>query len=1197
MKKLCNKIVILTFFTMFLLEFTCTVVRDHPLDIHGNNYIPPEITIDTEHSTILPDDTIHFDSGTIVLSDGKYPMQFRYTLLDADWNKEKWQSEQQFHLDGLEDGNQTVIIQARYTNGDATNEDTVSFHVRTSGYTPSFTDTTDSAIVIPPGDRLEITISPTGRKQIRYQWYKADSLLEGKNDSVLIFEVFSFADTGSYFCSAVNDYGTAVSRRFILSAAKHYQVIYKPNDADDGEVPVDDSLYLKNALVIVRSNEGGLSRDGFIFAGWRTTSDNSGLSYVANAKIAVDTMDIVLYAWWTDEPVYSVTYHSSQTLSGSVPVDNNEYIAGTGVVVLDNTGNLVKKDTTFLGWSRDSTESGKLYAPDDTVIIGDADLSLYARWTKTVYYQVTYNANNADKGDVPEDTVHYHFGEMVHIKGNSGNLLRTGYTFTVWNTAPNGTGTDYRENDSLEINGEDIILYAQWTDNPTFTVTYNGNGSESGEIPVDSRRYEEGESVTVAANSGDMAIKGKTFTGWNTEKEGDNGSAYTPNASFLMGTKNVTLYARWTTNPTYTITYHGNSNTGGTVPSAVSDEVGVVVSIAAQGSMVNTGHTFTGWNSFTDGSGKEYAPNDLYEITEHDDTLFAQWEINQYTVSYDGNGENVINIPQPTTHRYDVEMTLDNGVPEWIGHTFFRWNTSKNGDGEDYRPGDKFTITDKNITFYARWTVNRYLISYNGNESNGGSVPENDTIAFGDNVKIAGKGDLKRTGFTFTGWNTKADGSGNGYPADTTIIIGTTDMELFAQWNINRYTVRFLKNDNNAEGNMMSQSIPYDSTAHLTDNNFTKEGWRFVGWSGTADGMVEYSNNAWYTMKAQDDTLYAQWTVNSYILTFSKNDDNASGAMDSLNLAYDSTVTLPDIGFAKTGWDFSGWMTNQDDDVAYGNSAAYTMGAKDDTLYAKWIKNPDYREPVPVFLFSGQSNMICLGSAVSDLPSEDQNKTYENIKIHNKSDNATSGWSTLKPGFGADADHFGPELYFGKVLSDSLPGRKFAFIKDAHSGTYLGKADGWLPPSSGGPGTFYENMANHINNALESFNNAFDTSAYTPRWAGFIWLQGEFDAMDGNLAEKYEENLTNLINDIREMAETEDLPAIIPMIAPLSIWSQHQKVRDAEVAVAENIINVDTMDTEGLDFSDGVHFNAASQIIIGTVCAKRWLAMEFIKDW
>ncbi|MBN1759114.1 MAG: hypothetical protein JW863_12390 [Chitinispirillaceae bacterium] len=253
---------------------------------------------------------------------------------------------------------------------------------------------------------------------------------------------------------------------------------------------------------------------------------------------------------------------------------------------------------------------------------------------------------------------------------------------------------------------------------------------------------------------------------------------------------------------------------------------------------------------------------------------------------------------------------------------------------------------------------------------------------------------------------------------------------------------------------------------------------------------------------------------------------------------------------------------------------------------------------VPLFLFSGQSNMVCLGSAVSDLPAADRNKTYENIKIDNRSDNASQAWSTLKPGFGGDANHFGPELYFGKVLSDSMPDTKFAFIKDATSGTYLGQSGGWLPPSSGGPGTLYRNMMNHIDRALAKFNDAFDTSEYTPRWAGFIWHQGEFDAWnDQSLANKYEQNLTNLIKDIREKAEDDSMPAIIPMITG-SMWQYQDIVRAAEIAVAHKLVNTDTTDTKGFALAnDNIHFNAASQIKIGTNCALRWLAMDYTNTW
>lgn len=264
---------------------------------------------------------------------------------------------------------------------------------------------------------------------------------------------------------------------------------------------------------------------------------------------------------------------------------------------------------------------------------------------------------------------------------------------------------------------------------------------------------------------------------------------------------------------------------------------------------------------------------------------------------------------------------------------------------------------------------------------------------------------------------------------------------------------------------------------------------------------------------------------------------------------------------------------------------------------------------VPLFLFSGQSNMVGLGTDASQLSSEEK-KEIENIKLYNVSDQKkdVGEWKTFGPDlgatsnmFGMSGNYFGPELFFGRVLADSMPDKKMAFIKDAMSGTYLGKSDGWLPPSSGGPGTLYGDMMKHIDEALESFNDAFDTSLYTPKWAGFIWHQGEFDAQKNykDLADKYEENLTNLIKDIREMAEDDSLPVIIPMIsqATLMRWDFIDIVHEAEIAVAEKLHNCDTTKIIDYNLSDGIHYDTPSMKKIGTNCALRWLAMGFTDDW
>ena len=85
-----------------------------------------------------------------------------------------------------------------------------------------------------------------------------------------------------------------------------------------------------------------------------------------------------------------------------------------------------------------------------------------------------------------------------------------------------------------------VTLYAKWTQNPTYTVTYNGNGSTSGSAPTDPNAYLQGATVTVIGNTGNLAKIGFTFTGWNTAADGS-GTTYAAAATFTIYTANVTV--------------------------------------------------------------------------------------------------------------------------------------------------------------------------------------------------------------------------------------------------------------------------------------------------------------------------------------------------------------------------------------------------------------------------------------------------------------------------------------------------------------------------------------------------------------------------------------------------------------------------------------------------------------------------------
>ena len=164
---------------------------------------------------------------------------------------------------------------------------------------------------------------------------------------------------------------------------------------------------------------------------------------------------------------------------------------------------------------------------------------------KYQWYTVTYNGNGSTGGSVPTDNTHYANDGTgtVTVLGNTGNLERTGYAFIGWNTQADGLGTDYTPGATFIIS-DNTTLYAKWA--LIYNVTYDGNGATSGTVPTDATDYLSGQTVTVLGNTGDLALTGYAFGGWNTQADGL-GTDYAPSATFTIS-DNTTLYAKWEVN-------------------------------------------------------------------------------------------------------------------------------------------------------------------------------------------------------------------------------------------------------------------------------------------------------------------------------------------------------------------------------------------------------------------------------------------------------------------------------------------------------------------------------------------------------------------------------------------------------------------------------------------------------------------------
>ncbi len=157
-------------------------------------------------------------------------------------------------------------------------------------------------------------------------------------------------------------------------------------------------------------------------------------------------------------------------------------------------------------------------------------------------FTVAYDGNGNTDGSVPEDSDAYLEGDTVTVLA-FGTLTRAGYGPAGWNTAANGSGIAHAPGGTFAMDASDVTLYAQWTPLPTYAVTYDGNGNTGGAAPVDSTAYLEGDTVTVMGT--DTVVRtGYGCFEWNTAANGS-GTAFSPAATFAMGTSDVTLYAQW----------------------------------------------------------------------------------------------------------------------------------------------------------------------------------------------------------------------------------------------------------------------------------------------------------------------------------------------------------------------------------------------------------------------------------------------------------------------------------------------------------------------------------------------------------------------------------------------------------------------------------------------------------------------------
>ena len=674
----------------------CTNETTGPVDLDQED--PPTVSLDTSASGILAGDTIHFDSGTVSLVGNSEKSEFRMKIDTGSWSE--WDSTKSRRITELDDGRHVIHLNTRYSGEDEVVEDSVVFYVKVSGYHPEFTSTDDTSIVANAGSNVTLTAEADGADSMYYQWYKDGTVIRYATVKSLPLESVTSRDTGKYRCIITNEFGIDTGRVFTLK------------------------------VLVSKGSITGTVTNG---------SDTAGRAGV-RILLLPDSTDTVTGSSgaFTFVNLSAGTYrlHISATLYADTTIDSI-IVKDTGVTAKGNIL-LARKNASDLPWG------------------------------------LSYDGNGSDHGNAPKDSNSYLAGEKAVVAANSDSLTKTGHYFAGWNTKKDGSGTNFSAGDTLVFDTMNVILYARWTDIPLYTVTYHAPGSNSGSVPKDERKYEHGTTVTVRSNSGTLGKNGYTFAGWNTAENGD-GTSFMPGDTFVVDSASVELYARWSINR-YTISYNGNGSQTGTAPPDSSYTFGDSATVRSHGNLARTGYTFIAWSTAADGNGTTVLEGKRLPVGATDITLYAQWKVNQYFVIYDGNGNTGGSAPDIITVKYGDSLRISGrGDLLKTGHTFNGWNTAANGSGTFYRADTAFVMGLENIKLYARWDINRYQVHY---DTRGGNTLHDTTVNYNDTVPRPAT--PVRTGYVFAGWYREAACVNVWNFANDKITAPDT---LYAKWN------------------------------------------------------------------------------------------------------------------------------------------------------------------------------------------------------------------------------------------------------------------------------------------------------------------------------------------------------------------------------------------------------------------------------
>ena len=611
-----------------------------------------------------------------------------------------------------------------------------------------------------------------------------------------------------------------------------------------------------------------------------------------------------------DLPKATLSYNLNGVGDGD-EIPSETVVRGSTVTVADPTdakyGLDIPEGYSFNGWSYYDSDADEtmIHNPGDTFELY-ADLELNAEWDIDYdnynYYSI-HHFYETDDGSYEERDWETEWGllgkigETVTATPNSDNNWYEYYPAHPNNKA-SGTVSAGSE---LELN----LYYKQ----KKYTLSYDGNGATGGTAPASASASYEGE-VTVADNT--FEKDGHEFTGWKDQ----HGKEYSEKDKITLD-ENKVLSAQWNKvniDANYTVE-HYKENLGGGYHKADTEHLSGNIDTTVSATPKHYDH-YTYDNTQGKASGTI--------TTEGDLVLKLYYNLNEYTLTYNGNGADSGSMDSKTA-KYESTFALASNAFTREGYSFTGWDTTKEGGGKEYADKANFTMAEDTV-LYAQWKklANTSVVSpsIKKNIEVVELAPEEDeTFEF---TLTADSGNPK----TPSGLGHKARITGEGSKAAAFGSAITFDKA-------GEYTFRIKEVKGNAEG------YTYDESEHVWkvtvtagSDGYVISGNTIDGDSAVDGGSITFKNT--YTKKEDTPTP----VKDTYKITYKLDGGTYNGSTNDIVEEHEAdTVIKLHAAPEKEGYEFLYW-----DSEEYAPGKDYKV-EDNHTFTAKWKKNDD---PAPV---------------------------------------------------------------------------------------------------------------------------------------------------------------------------------------------------------------------------------------------------------